>query len=190
MYSTGHYGVSLTLYAPVLAGLLLLDLPILGLIGLLVVIYTAPLPDIDLKTPFRYIVGHRTWTHSLWFAILVGLLTGTGAVLLAPVLPNHGGVGLFNFGFIMGIFGIFGHLAGDVLTHSGIRPLYPIGPKYSIHLTSAKGLWWFENPKSGNQNELTTYESIRHTILNSNRVFLVMGLIACALASMPYTMTV
>jgi inner membrane protein len=179
MYKSGHLGISLLLYAPIISVLFGSDEPIIALAGLAVVVYTASLPDIDIKAPLRYFIGHRTWTHSLWFAVLVGLLTGAGFALLDPVVETQGIETLFVVGFLLGVFGVLCHLVGDVLTYSGIQPLYPIGPRYSVNLTSAKGLWWFEDTKSGNQTDLTWWESLRHRILNSNRVFLVVGVIAC-----------
>jgi inner membrane protein len=189
MYKAGHTGVSLVLFAPILAVLLYIHQPVLAFYGLAVVIFTAPLPDIDLKPPFRYFVGHRTWTHSLWFAIIIGLLSMTVSSFFAVAIETPP-VYTLLFGFVIGVLGILFHLAGDMLTHSGIRPLYPFGPSYAFHLTSAKGLWWFENVKSGNQNNLSHWESFRHRILNSNRVFFVLGLLATGFAFIPYVLTV
>jgi hypothetical protein len=117
------------------------------------------------------------------------MLTMTVSSFFVGAIPTSP-LAILLFGFFIGIYGIMCHLAGDMLTHSGIKPLYPIGPSYAFHVTSAKGLWWFESVKSGNQNELTHWESFRHGVLNSNRVFLVLGVVATGAAFVPYLTTV
>jgi len=119
----------------------------------------------------------------VWFGFLIGGLFGGGLWLFRAAMSQHSPALLVGFGFLMGFGGVLAHLVGDVLNHSGIQPLYPVGPRYSLHLTSAKGLWWFESVKSGNQQNLTFWERTRQRIPNSNRVFLLVGAVACAVAA-------
>ncbi len=64
----------------------------------------AVLPDFD------YLVGikHRTWTHTLWFTLI--------ALILLP----------FSWKLaLIGWISILSHLFGDMMTHSGVKLLYP-----------------------------------------------------------------
>lgn len=70
----------------------------------------AMIPDIDLC--FK----HRTWAHSVWFLIL---LVCIGFIF---ALANFEVAMMFSIGFLS-------HLISDSLTHRGVKPLWPIGPK-------------------------------------------------------------
>lgn len=134
MYRPGHYGVALLVYAPVgLAAILVgaADLAVLGG-GLLLALTT--LPDIDHRLP---LVSHRGVTHTLAFAFLVGGAVGAGGWLFAPAValqPRTAGA----FGALVGTLAILAHLLADVLTPSGIRPLWPLSKRrYSLSLARA-----------------------------------------------------
>ncbi|WP_435332585.1 metal-dependent hydrolase [Haloarchaeobius sp. TZWWS8] len=134
MYRTGHYGVSLLVYAPVGAALLRADAPLLAVLGGTVMVALASFPDVDLRIPF---VPHRGPTHTLWFALVVG--AGTGAVgYYSAGLFELAPMTLARFGFAVGTFAIVAHLLGDVLTPMGIEPLRPLSSRnYSLRLTRA-----------------------------------------------------
>ena len=64
----------------------------------------AVLPDIDFLIGIR----HRTWTHTIWF-------TASTLFLI-----------LFDWKLaLIGWIAIFSHLIGDMITHSGVKLLYP-----------------------------------------------------------------
>lgn len=134
MYRTGHYGVSLLLYAPVGFALLLAGYPAVALLGGAAMLVLAPLPDYDQRVPF---VEHRGPTHSLAFALLVGVVLGGAGYVAAPSLgldPQVVGVA----GVAIGCYGIVAHLAGDVLTPAGIEPFWPVSAEnYSLSATRA-----------------------------------------------------
>lgn len=136
MYRTGHYGVSLLIYAPVLAACLLLGARTLALVGGIVVLALAPVPDYDQRVPG---LTHRGVTHTLAFAALVGLLLAG----VAAALPAGGPAHPIRVAFAGGVggLGIVAHLAGDVLTPAGIRPLWPLSRRrYTL------ALWTAANP--------------------------------------------
>ncbi|WP_435358180.1 metal-dependent hydrolase [Haloarchaeobius sp. DFWS5] len=139
MYRTGHYGVSLLLYAPVGAALVLADATVFALVGGAVVLGLTPLPDYDLRVPF---IPHRGPTHSFVFAAFVGAVVGAAGFYGAPQLGLDPQT-LGTFGFAMGAFAIVGHLAGDVITPMGIEPFWPLSSKnFSLRLTTADNRFW------------------------------------------------
>ncbi|WP_435097599.1 metal-dependent hydrolase [Halarchaeum sp. P4] len=133
MYKPGHYGVSLLVYAPVFAALLVAGYDALALLGGVAMLALATVPDYDQRVPF---VKHRGVTHTFAFAWLVGAALG-GAALLLPA-DGQNRVLLAGVGFGVGVLGILAHLAGDVLTPAGIRPLWPFTKKkYTLSLWTA-----------------------------------------------------
>ena len=136
MYRDGHAGFNALLYAPCL--------PLVSdgwsfevaLVGALVAVGVANLPDLDQPLPR---LRHRGPTHTVWFAVLVGLVAGVGTGLLVPATP-----GAFAVGFAVGTGGILAHLAGDVVTPMGISPFAPL---WRYHVT----LEWFKS-KNGRIN--------------------------------------
>lgn len=125
MYRGGHVGFNALLYAPVLplaSHVYSLELAVWGC-GLAIV--TATLPDVDERVAR---IDHRGPTHTLWFAILVGLLAGAATALVGFSAPLAAG----GFGFVVGAAGVVAHLAGDVLTPMGISPLSPL---WRAHVT-------------------------------------------------------
>lgn len=149
MHRRGHVGMAMLAYAP--AGYILLQeqqvgLALLGLVGVLAV---DRLPDKDQWFP---ILDHRGTSHSLFAALVVGVVLGglgwvvgdqLGAALASldsSTVGPFAGVfeiagqqlrgldesALAQFGFGVGVYGIIAHLLGDVITVSGIRPLLPL----------------------------------------------------------------
>lgn len=134
MYRTGHYGVSLLLYAPVGFALLLAGLPAVALLGGAAMLALAPLPDYDQRVP---LVEHRGPTHTFAFALLVGAVLGGAGYGAAPSLGLDPFV-LGVAGVAVGCYGIVAHLAGDVLTPAGIEPFWPVSSRnYTLSVTRA-----------------------------------------------------
>lgn len=136
MYRTGHVGIALLVYAPLGAGLLLAGRPDLAVLGEFGMVALATLPDYDQRVPF---VKHRGSSHTVWFALLVGVALGAVGWALGgrPDVPAEGE--LAAFGFAVGTLSICSHLVGDVLTPMGIRPFWPLWSRtFTLRLTSAK----------------------------------------------------
>lgn len=133
MYRTGHYGVSLLVYAPVGAALVVLDgVETAVLLGAAVLLLT-PVPDYDQRVPG---ITHRGVTHTVLFAALVAAALGGGVV--AAGRPD-----LAPAGVAAGLLGIGGHILGDVLTPAGVRPFWPLSDaEYTVSLTTADSRVW------------------------------------------------
>lgn len=126
MYRTGHYGVALVAYAPLGALLLAVATPEVALLSGAAVLALTPLPDYDQRIP---LVKHRGGTHTVAFAVLVGVLTGLVGWALgagpAPLGPLAGAA----LGAVVGVHAILAHLAADAITPAGIRPLWPVSDR-------------------------------------------------------------
>ncbi|MDF9747061.1 metal-dependent hydrolase [Natrinema salsiterrestre] len=141
MYRDGHAGFNALLYAPFVPLVSAGHSLELALWGAVLALATATLPDFDQGLPR---IDHRGPTHTVWFALLIGLVTGAGTALVARSSFGAGGGFSFGFGFVVGTCGILAHLAGDVVTPMGISPLAPVS---RAHLT----LGWFKS-KNGRVN--------------------------------------
>lgn len=135
MYRNGHYGLNLILFAPVGGGLLVLRQPELSLLGWALALAFATTPDVDIRLP---LVSHRGITHTVWAALLAGLVVGGACYVVGPT------TGLFtaSAGAIVGglgaAIGILGHIAGDALTPMGVTPFTPVSnAHYSASLWTA-----------------------------------------------------
>lgn len=135
MHRNGHIGASIVVYAPfgfLVTALASIEVGVVGAVG---VGSMAMVPDLDMRVPF---VKHRGITHTVWFALLVGV--GFGAVGLA-VGSQRGLVGALLFGgtaFLFGALTIVSHLLADALTPMGIRPYAPVrDDKYTLDLFTA-----------------------------------------------------
>lgn len=138
MYAPGHYGVSLLAYAPVGATLVGAGRADLAFVGGAVVLWLATLPDVDHRLPA---VEHRTVTHTVPFALLIGAATGAVAYGAATALPDLLGAPetAGAFGAFLGAYGIVAHLLGDVVTPAGVPLLWPLsGRSYTLSLWTAK----------------------------------------------------
>ncbi|MFW6018874.1 MAG: metal-dependent hydrolase [Halapricum sp.] len=145
MYRTGHQGVNLVLFAPVLAALGVAGHLWLGAVGVAIVFTTASMPDIDVRLP---LIAHRGITHTVWAALAVGLAVavavgyaGTSIASSVPELAVYEPVALGAYaGGIVG-FSVLGHLVGDLLTPMGIRPFAPLSNRsYSLGLWTADSI--------------------------------------------------
>lgn len=134
----GHVGAALTAYSPIGYVALRLGAIRLALVGAAVTVALASLPDLDLYGPG---VNHRGYTHTVWFAGLVGLgcaaafaLVGPGALTASTADP--GIVRPDTFGFAVGTTAICSHVAVDALTPMGVAPFAPLyRRRYSLGLT-------------------------------------------------------
>lgn len=161
MHRNGHVGVSLLLYAPVVAvvsyhaewlspyallgALALVDLvwPVALLTDTDVSFSFAMIPDLDMRVSF---VNHRGITHTVWFAGVTGVVTaaltyGVGWYVASEFPEVLAGetvaVGTLFMGGV-GVFSVLTHLLGDVLTPMGIRPFAPLSEsRYTLDLWRA-----------------------------------------------------
>jgi inner membrane protein len=152
----------LLLYAPIAYSLWIADWPGLAFAGLLVIGWTATLPDIDLRVPG---LSHRGSTHTVGFAALIaavwgviGWVIGTQvtrwlAVILQPtaetasidgwsaVVAQLGAVDGTALAAVLALSGgvaVLSHLVADLLTPMGIRPFWPISSEsYSLGVCRA-----------------------------------------------------
>lgn len=162
MYRHGHIGIALLVLAPISYALILRNqFALAGLVALGILIIE-PLPDNDHWIPG---LSHRGVSHSLLAAGIVGLLCAGFGWLLgryltvplahwlqATILPATSVSALaimteqlvtltpgtfVGLGFIIGFLGICVHLAGDIITVSGIQPFFPFSQQH-ISLTNLR----------------------------------------------------
>ena len=143
MYRDGHYGLTLSLYAPVGFVLVWIGATRFALLSYMGVVVLSSFPDIDLKTSY---LKHRGVSHSIVAAAAVGVvyaavavgLNRPGILTVAPLSGLLEAVAVAGFGFVIGVFGIGSHILGDLLTPMGVSPLLPFSSKtYSLNVTTA-----------------------------------------------------
>jgi len=136
MYRMGHYGAALLAYAPVGFVTVAAGFRSLALVGGAAAVAGAMLPDLDQRVPG---IDHRGPTHTVWFAVAVGVV---GAVVGGAVGASAGpvaAVGLAVFGFVVGSVTVGSHVAADALTPAGVCPLAPVRPRrYTFDVATAK----------------------------------------------------
>jgi inner membrane protein len=142
VYLLGHVGISLLLFGPLAEVLLSTGQPLVAVLTGLLVVALAPLPDLDTYTDR---LAHRGPTHTVWFALgvglLVGLVAGLGMLLWNqyissdPLLPAWIPVW---FGSVSAL-AVVGHLLGDLVTPMGLWPFRPVSDRhYTVDLTPSK----------------------------------------------------
>jgi inner membrane protein len=150
MYKRGHDGLNALLYAPI-AVLTTFFLSIeLTIIGGVLFIGVARLPDTDRHFDssmdtnrtelLEYIpITHRGLTHTIWFAVATGGILAPLAVLLTNMFPqNVPQTTALIYGFLTGTGGVLTHLLGDFITPTGIKPFTPISKnKYTLNICDA-----------------------------------------------------
>jgi len=134
MHKPGHYGAALLVYAPVGFLTLALGFDVLAVIGGAVAVGGAMIPDLDMRIPG---IQHRGITHTVWFALVAGIVLGAAGVALGSSSGALVAIGLGAFGFLVGVLTIGAHLLADALTPMGIRPLEPVDDR-EITLDVAK----------------------------------------------------
>ena len=138
MYVLGHLGISLLLYAPIAAWLVSTGQPTLAALTGLVMVALSSLPDVDTQT---HRIAHRGPTHTVWFALGVGLVAAVGSGLGAAYLNSLSLPPLWAAGWFgsVALVTICGHLAGDLITPMGIWPFRPLSTYHrSLDLTPSK----------------------------------------------------
>ncbi|WP_336036963.1 metal-dependent hydrolase [Halobacterium yunchengense] len=144
MYRSGHYGVALLAYAPVLYVLAAAGRVATAAVGLALVVSLTTLPDADHELP---LVDHRGVTHTLLFAGLVGGAVGGGVWLAgdAGVLAfaSAATAQLAVAAAALAAFAVLAHLLADALTPSGVALFWPVSSRrYSLGLASADSTLW------------------------------------------------
>ncbi|MFW5903547.1 MAG: metal-dependent hydrolase, partial [Halolamina sp.] len=118
MYRTGHVGVALFLYTPLGVAVALAGYEPVAVLGAVVAASLSTVPDFDHQVPT---IDHRGPTHTLAFAVLVGVaLAGVTATVIGTSSPAAD-VGVVAFAFVVGTLAIVSHLLADVITPMGIR---------------------------------------------------------------------
>lgn len=158
MHRSGHWGLALLFYSPVVFGALSADITTLPLVvvGAVVTSGLCMLPDIDQWLPFT---DHRGITHTIWFALLVGAVLGGGAFVLVwgagqsvlgqwirgeTLLGSSLSVTAGWFIGATGVLVVVSHLFGDWLTKMGIWPWSPLSKrKHRLGITRADS--WIAN---------------------------------------------
>lgn len=135
MFPPGHYGMALLLYAVVGYQLLKRGYTRDALSGGGIVLAYTLFPDVDGE--FEFLV-HRGVTHTLWFAVAIGLLC---VLVVAGSLRGRSRrratLGAL-WAFFLGWFAVVVHLLADVLNPWGVMPLYPLTPAlYSLDVVRA-----------------------------------------------------
>lgn len=134
MKRDGHLGVALGAYAPIGFATTVAGYRELAFLGAGLAVAVVMLPDVDVKIP---LLPHRSYTHTVWFALLVGVACGA-----IPVLAGQsvGGVPPSSIAALAGITGattVCSHVAADALTPMGVRPFAPFGGHYSLGVVGA-----------------------------------------------------
>ena len=135
MFPPGHYGMALLLYAVV--GYVLLSRGYVrdALSGGGIVLAYTLFPDVDGKLEF---LVHRGVTHTLWFALAVGVfcvLVVSSSLLRRPRREAIRGA---VWAFFLGAFSVVAHLLADVINPWGVMPIYPVSDAlYTLDLVRA-----------------------------------------------------
>lgn len=135
MYRKGHWGVSLLLFAPVGSVLVSLGHQQLAFVGGAMMVWLSMLPDVDIRVPG---LSHRGPTHTLAFALLVGVAFGGVGFALGTRLGPASRVGLATFGVGLGVLTVVAHLVADALTPMGVAFFWPLSSRrFSFGLVRA-----------------------------------------------------
>ena len=141
MKQPGHYGVALLCYSPIAFALLARGEEGAALLGGALAISLAMAPDCDHAVPF---LKHRGLTHTIWFALLVGLLVGAAGWTVGSRTDAATATFLGRFAFVVTTVTIVSHLLADVITPMGIRPFRPLSDRhFTLELVLAKN--WTAN---------------------------------------------
>lgn len=131
MHSQGHFGVSMSLCAPILFVSIVTEMYIVGALLCGLMLMFSSTPDIDLKLPW---VSHRGFTHTVHFAVLFGALVSIVSYLAFTTVEKlvvveyiielsvlSSIVQVSSVIFVGSAFGIIAHLVGDILTPTGVH---------------------------------------------------------------------
>ncbi len=149
MYRDGHYGAALLAYAPVGFLVVALGYPTVALLAGGVALALAMVPDWDMRVPG---IEHRGPTHTVGFALLVGVVVGAAGVVfvtagdpaavstdLASLTANPAtALGVGVLGSLVGFLTVCSHIAADALTPMGVTPFWPLSDRHvSVGVTRA-----------------------------------------------------
>ena len=135
MYRNGHFGAALLFYAPLAFVLAAIGQSDLALLGAAVAVALAMLPDYDQRVPG---LPHRGPTHTVWFAVVVGVAIGVLGGVVGANLGVLAALGYGVLGFLVGTLTVLSHVAADSLTPMGVRPFEPWSSKrYTVRLVDA-----------------------------------------------------
>ncbi len=132
MYTLGHIGSALLVYAPVAWALSVAGYTRAGAVGLIVAAGVTMIPDIDTQLP----IEHRGLTHTIWFAAalsggffgLLNLLTSWDVIFI-------------GFVSLTILLSMITHFLADSITPMGITPFAPISNwHHSFDLVYARNL--------------------------------------------------
>ncbi len=142
MYVLGHVGISLLLFAPLAEGMVSTGQPLVALFTGLLLVALAPLPDLDTYTDR---LDHRGPTHTVWFALcvglLIGLMAGLGTALWNQYISSYSLLPIWIPVWFGGVstLAVVGHLLGDLITPMGLWPFRPVSDRhYTVDLTPSK----------------------------------------------------
>lgn len=135
MHQMGHYGCALLAYTPLGTIVALGGYGDIAIVGGLVCVALSTLPDYDHRVP---LISHRGPTHSIPFALLVGVGLAAVTAFLVDSSSAFTGASVVAFAFLVGVISIGSHLLADALTPMGISPFWPFSSRrYSLKVTTA-----------------------------------------------------
>lgn len=123
VHALGHVGLAFAFATPLAVVLAESGLPGSILPATAVFVGLSTLPDVDYHLPG---IAHRGGTHSIPFAIAVGLVVAGAAVMGGPVLVSGDAAVLATIGFALGAGAVGLHVLADVLTPMGVAPAWPL----------------------------------------------------------------
>lgn len=126
MNRPGHYGIALVVYSPIGGVVAILGYETIALIGGVIVVSLSMLPDYDHHVPT---LEHRGLTHTVAFALFVGIALAAGAAMVAEA-QRFESVGFTGFAFLVGTLSILSHVLGDAITPAGVRPFWPLSKRW------------------------------------------------------------
>lgn len=130
MHRLGHYGAAFLSYAPLAFLLAWLGYIELTVLGTLLVSALAMFPDYNQRLPY---LRSRELTHTVWFALLVGLALAFLSGLLSATRSGLAIAAFVMGGFLLGAATTCSHLVADALTPAGVQPFAP----FTTHTYSA-----------------------------------------------------
>lgn len=138
MHRSGHIGVALLAYAPVLYAFVSEGQLLVAAAGAGLVLALTQLPDADLAIP---LVAHRGPTHSLAFAAFVGGVVWAGVLAAPASVQSRETVAVGAGG--LAAFAVLAHLLADALTPRGVPLLWPVtSSRFSLDVTPAGSVFW------------------------------------------------
>ena len=133
VYRWGHVGSALLLYGPVGGLLRWGGEPGLAALGAAIAVACSTLPDVDEHLH----IEHRGPTHTIWFALAVGVGVAVIGVSLGAAFERPVATAATT-GVAAGL-SLGSHVLADSITPMGIRPLYPLsGWHHTFDITPAE----------------------------------------------------